>query len=275
MKRVADKVALVSGAASGLGEAISRLLAQEGATVVLADIDDAAGKRVMRDIKLTGGRGLYVHLDVANEDHWISAMAAVKKRFGRLNIAVNCAGTNIARSFPTDTTLADWRALMSVNLDGVFLGTKHAVAAMRDNNPPNSVTNGVKNGVTKDAVNGSIINISSIMGLVGFADIAAYNASKGGVRLYSKSVALSCAEKSLNIRVNTVHPGFIDTPLLRNAMARFEDPKEANRVYDALQPVGHIGTPEDVAFGVLYLASDESKFVTGSELVIDGGYTAR
>ena len=259
MERVADKIALVTGAASGLGEAIARMLAREGATVVLADLNDAPGKRVLREIKAQGGSGLYVNLDVANEDHWTSAMAVVKKRFGRLNIAVNCAGTNIARSFPTDTTLADWRALMSVNLDGVFLGTKHAVAAMRDSDP----------------INGSIINISSVLGLVGFADIAAYNASKGGVRLYSKSVALSCAEKRLNIRVNTVHPGFTDTPLLRKAMARFEDPKEANRVYDALQPMGHLGTPEDIAFGVLYLASDESKFVTGAELVIDGGYTAR
>ena len=259
MERVANKIALVTGAASGLGEAIARLLAREGASVVLADVNDAPGKGVLREIKAEGGNGLYVHLDVANEDHWVSAMAVLKKRFGRLNIAVNCAGTNIARSFPTDTTLADWRALMSVNLDGVFLGTKHAVAAMRDSDP----------------VNGSIINISSILGLVGFADIAAYNASKGGVRLYSKSVALSCAEKRLNIRVNTVHPGFIDTPLLRKAMARFEDLKEADRVYDALQPVGHLGTPEDIAFGVLYLASDESKFVTGAELVIDGGYTAR
>lgn len=263
MERVTDKIALVTGAASGLGEAIARLLAREGATVVLADVNDAPGKRVLREIKAQGGSGLYVNLDVANEAHWSSAMALVKKRFGRLNIAVNCAGTNIARSFPTDTTLADWRALMAVNLDGVFLGTKNAVTAMRDSNPING------------PVNGSIINISSIMGLVGMPDIAAYNASKGGVRLYSKSVALSCAEKRLNIRVNTVHPGFIDTPLLRKAMARFEDAKEASRVYDALQPVGHLGTPEDIAYGVLYLASDESKFVTGSELVIDGGYTAR
>jgi len=145
----------------------------------------------------------------------------------------------------------------------VFLGTKHALAAMLNSNP------------LKGPVSGSIVNISSIMGLVGMPDIAAYNASKGGVRLYSKSVAISCAEKRLNIRVNTVHPGFIDTPLLRKAMARFEDAKEARRVYDALQPVGHLGTPEDIAYGVLYLASDESKFVTGSELVIDGGYTAR
>ena len=177
MARVAGKIALVTGAASGLGEAITRLLAREGATVLLADVNDTAGKRVLREVKAQGGSGLYVHLDVANEDHWTRAMAQVGKRFGRLNIAVNCAGTNIARSFPTDTLLADWRALMAVNLDGVFLGTKHALAAMRDGDPADG------------PVNGSIINISSIMGLVGFADIAAYNASKGGVRLYSKSVA--------------------------------------------------------------------------------------
>ena len=259
MERVAGKIALVTGAASGLGEAIARLLASEGATVVLADVNDAPGKRLLREIKAAGGSGLYVHLDVANEPDWVGAMALVKRRLGRLNIAVNCAGTNIARSFPTDTTLADWRALMAVNLDGVFLGTKHALGLMRDSDP----------------VNGSIINISSIMGLVGMADIAAYNASKGGVRLYSKSVAISCAEQRLAVRVNSVHPGFIDTPLLRKAMARFEDAREATRVYDALQPVGHLGTPEDIAFGVLYLASDESKFMTGAELVIDGGYTAR
>ena len=259
MTRVAGKIALVTGAASGLGAAIARVLAREGAVVVLADVNDAAGRRVLREIKAEGGSGLYVNLDVANEDNWVGAMALVRKRFGQLNIAVNCAGTNIARSFPTETLLADWRALMAVNLDGVFLGTKHALAAMRDSNP----------------VNGSIINISSIMGLVGLPDIAAYNASKGGVRLYSKSVALSCAEKRLNVRVNTIHPGFIDTPLLRKGMARFEDAAQGQRIYDALQPVGHLGSPEDVAYGVLYLASDESKFVTGAELVIDGGYTAR
>ena len=259
MNRVHGKVALVTGASSGLGEAIARLLAQQGAVVVLADVNESAGKRVLRDIKKNGGEGMFLSLDVVDEALWLGVMTKIKKRFGRLNVAVNCAGTNIARSFPTDTTLAEWRRLMSINLDGVFLGTKHALAAMRDSSP----------------VNGSIINISSVMGLVGFADIAAYNASKGGVRLYSKSVAISCAEVGLNVRVNTVHPGFIDTPLLRKSMARFADQKEANRIYNALQPVGHIGVPLDVAYGVLYLASDESKFVTGSELVIDGGFTAR
>jgi 3(or 17)beta-hydroxysteroid dehydrogenase len=248
MGRVAGKVALVTGGASGLGEAIALRLAAEGATVIVADLNEPAQRHAE-----------FVRLDVTDEAQWIAAVAQLKSRFARLNIAVNCAGTNVARSFPTDTTLADWRRVMSVNLDGVFLGTKHALAWMRESEP----------------VNGSIVNISSMLGLVAMPDIAPYCASKGGVHLYSKSVALSCAEQGLKVRVNTVHPGFIDTPLLRKAMARLGDLAQARRSYDALQPLGHIGEPEDVAYGVLYLASDESKFVTGSELVIDGGYTAR
>jgi 3(or 17)beta-hydroxysteroid dehydrogenase len=259
MARVEGKIALITGAASGLGAASARLLAREGASVVLADLNEAAAQTVLREIEAEGGKGMALRLDVVREADWVAAMAAVQRRFGRLNVAVNCAGTNIARSFPTDTTLEDWRALMAVNLDGVFLGTKHALAAM----------------LRSDPVNGSIINISSVMGLVGMPDIAAYNASKGGVRLYSKSVALSCAEKRRNVRVNTIHPGFIDTPLLRKSMARFADAEAAQKTYDALQPVGHLGEPQDIAYGVLYLASDEAKFVTGAELVIDGGYTAR
>lgn len=250
--RVGGKVALVTGGASGLGEAIARRLAAEGATVIVADLVEPA----MDDVE-------FVRLDVADEAQWIGAMAALKSRHGRLDAAVNCAGTNVARSFPAETTLADWRTVMAVNLDGVFLGTKHALALMRDAAPAGTTAKG------------SIVNVSSIMGLVAMPDIAAYCASKGGVHLYSKSVALSCAEQRLDVRVNTVHPGFIDTPLLRRAMARFDDPDEARRRYDALQPVGRVGEPDDVAWGVLYLASDESKFVTGSELVIDGGYTAR
>lgn len=252
MGRVEGKVALVTGGASGLGEAIARCLAAEGATVIVADLDEPAERHAE-----------FVRVDVSDEAQWIAAMAQLKSRFAGLNIAVNCAGTNVARSFPTETTLADWRRVMSVNLDGVFLGTKHALAWMRASEP----------------VNGSIVNISSMLGLVAMPDIAAYCASKGGVHLYSKSVALSCAEQRVNVRVNSVHPGFIDTPLLRKAMERFGDRDgdlaQARRQYDALQPLGHIGEPDDVAWGVLYLASDESKFVTGSELVIDGGYTAR
>ena len=248
MGRVAGKVALVTGGASGLGEAIARRLAAEGATVIVADLNEPADRGAD-----------FIRLDVTDEAQWTAAMATLQSRYGQLNIAVNCAGTQVARSFPTDTTLADWRRVMSVNLDGVFLGTKHALALMRASEP----------------VNGSIINISSMLGLVAMADIAAYCASKGGVHLYSKSVALSCAEQRVNVRVNSVHPGYIDTPLLRKSLARAGDVAQARRQLDALQPLGHIGEPDDVAWGVLYLASDESKFVTGSELVIDGGYTAR
>ena len=248
MGRVAGKVALVTGGSSGLGEAVARRLVAEGATVIVADLNEPADRGAD-----------FIRLDVTDEAQWTAAMATLQSRYGRLNIAVNCAGTNVARSFPTDTLLADWRRVMSVNLDGVFLGTKHALALMRASEP----------------VNGSIINISSMLGLVAMADIAAYCASKGGVHLYSKSVALSCAEQRVNVRVNSVHPGYIDTPLLRKSLARSGDVAQARRQLDALQPLGHIGEPDDVAWGVLYLASDESKFVTGSELVIDGGYTAR
>lgn len=259
MGRVQGKVALVSGAASGLGEAIVMVLAKEGASVVLADIDDPQGKRVLRRVRALGAQASYVHLDVSCEDDWIAAMAHVRRRYKGLHVAVNCAGINLPRYAPDDTPLQEWRQLMSVNLDGVFLGTQHALRLMQQTQP----------------ISGSIINISSVMGLVGFADIAAYNASKGGVRLYSKSVALSCAERGIAVRVNTLHPGFIDTPLLRRGMSRLADADEARRIYDALQPVGHLGEPNDVAYGVLYLASGESKFVTGAELVIDGGYTCR
>jgi len=259
MGRVAGKIALVTGAARGLGEAIACMLAREGATVVLADLDEKAGKRIQRKIKAEGGNATFSLLDVTSEENWARCMAMINRRFGEFHILVNCAGINVGRSFPSDTTLSDWRRVISVNLDGTFLGTKHAVALMSKGTP----------------VNGSIINISSVMGLVGFAGIGPYSASKGGVRLYSKSVAISCAEKMLNIRVNSVHPGFIETQLLRQGMKSIEDPVEAERIYNALQPVGHLGEPDDIAYGVLYLASDESKFVTGTELIIDGGYTAR
>ncbi|MDO9526056.1 MAG: SDR family NAD(P)-dependent oxidoreductase, partial [Gemmobacter sp.] len=199
MRRVAGKVAVISGGASGLGAASARVLAREGAAVVLADLDIGGAQAVLDGIRAAGGDGLALHLDAADEASWREVMAAIRARYGRLNIAVNSAGTNVGRSFPTDTTLDDWRKVMSVNLDGLFLGTKHQLSLMRDSAP----------------VNGSIINISSVMGLTALPGLGAYNASKGGVRLYTKSVALSCAEARLNVRCNSIHPGFIDTPLLR------------------------------------------------------------
>jgi len=254
--RVEGKIAVVTGAASGIGAAVARLLSSEGAIVLLADLDLAAAEQQAGSC---GNGAVGMKLDTTNEDQWISLMATVRHRFDRLDVAVNCAGVSIARSAPSQTSLEDWRGLMAVNLDGVFLGTKHALIEMERRDPPR----------------GSIINISSVMGIVGLPDVAAYNASKGGVRLYTKSVALSCAQRGHDIRVNSVHPGFIDTPMVQRSLQRFDDPAEARRDYDRLQPVGRMGRPEDIAYGVLYLASEESSFVTGSELVIDGGYTAR
>ncbi len=259
-QRVSGKVALVSGAASGIGAACARLLGAEGATVVLVDLNDEAGEQVLDGIVTAGGTGFYAHLDVTDESGWEALMAQVAERFGGLNVAINCAGTAVSKlSFPTETTMEEWRRITAINLDGTFLATKHELALMMKTEP----------------VAGSIVNISSVLGIVGQAGIGSYNASKGGVRLYSKSVALSCAADRINVRVNTIHPGFIRTPLLEQSIARYPDRDAARDFYDNLQPIGHLGDPDDIAWGALYLASDESKFVTGAELVIDGGFTAR
>ncbi len=260
MGRVSGKVALISGAASGIGASCARLLAAEGAAVMLVDINDDLAAGVVEEIRSAGGTAEYAHHDVVDEAAWITLMADIKVRFGGLNIAINCAGTSVTElTFPTDTTLDEWHRINRINLDGTFLATKHELALMMQASP----------------VNGSIVNISSVLGIVGQPGIAAYNASKGGVRLYSKSVALSCAKERVNVRVNTIHPGFIRTPLLEQSIARYGNIEEARKFYDNIQPVGHLGEPEDIAMGAIYLASDESKFVTGAELVIDGGYTAQ
>ena len=260
MGRVSGKVALVSGAASGIGAACARLLAAEGATVMLVDLNDDLGASVLAEIRAAGGTAEYARLDVTNEPSWVALMATLKARFGGLNIAINCAGTSVTElTFPTDTTLDEWHRVNRINLDGTFLATKHELTLMRDTSP----------------VCGSIVNISSVLGIVAQPGIAAYNASKGGVRLYSKSVALSCAKARLNVRVNTIHPGFIRTAMLEASIKRYGDPEEGRQFYDNLQPIGRLGEPEDIALGALYLASDDAAFVTGAELVIDGGYTAQ
>ena len=258
MSRVRDKVAIVTGAALGLGEASARMLAREGAKVVVTDIKDEEGERVAQAIAEAGGEAMYLHHDVAMESAWEQVVQTALDRFGRLDVLVNNAGIGWGGP-PEEETLERWRRLMSVNLDGVFLGTKHAILAMKRNNPPG----------------GSIINLSSIEGLVGDPNLGAYNASKGGVRLYTKSTALYCAKAGLGIRVNSIHPGYIWTPMVENYLAENGDVEERRQALNALHPIGHLGEPDDIAFGVLYLASDESKFVTGTELVIDGGYTAQ
>ncbi|WP_293389762.1 glucose 1-dehydrogenase [Nevskia sp.] len=255
MARVSNKVALVTGGAKGIGEACALLLAKEGAKVVVSDLDIAAGEKVVKAIKAAGGEAIFIQQDVTDEASWPTAIAATVERFGALHVLVNNAGIAIPGS-AVDATLADWRKTMAVNLDAVFLGTKYAIPVMTGKN-------------------GSIINIASIEGIVADPNLAAYNASKGGVRIFTKSAALHCGKNGLKVRVNSVHPGYIWTPMVEDFLKSIGDVAEGRAGLDSLHPIGHVGDVMDVAYGVLYLASDESKFVTGSELVIDGGYTAQ
>lgn len=258
MGRVEGKVAVISGGASGLGEASAKLLAREGATVVITDLNDSAGNQIVDDIRSGGGEALFIHHDVTTEQEWEDVYTTVVEKYGRVDVLVNSAGLGIGGA-PEDQTVEDWRKLMAVNLDAIFLGTKHAIRTMKEHKP---------------LTDGSIINLSSIEGIVGDPNLGAYNASKGGVRLYTKSVALYCGKNRLGIRANSIHPGYIWTPMVQNYLASVGDIEEGRKALDAMHPIGHVGEPDDIAYGVLYLASDESKFVTGSELVIDGGYTA-
>ncbi len=249
--RLENKVAFVSGGARGMGAEEAKLFAREGAKVVIGDVLEAEGKQTEAEINEAGGECLFVNLNVADEDSWAKAIAATVARFGKLDVMVNNAGV-VSRGVLEDTTVAEWDRVMDINAKGVFLGTKAAIPEMR------------KVG------GGSIINISSMSGMVGQSYIQpVYNASKGAVRIFTKSAAVQYARE--NIRVNSVHPGPIDTPM---AGARLADP-ELQREADARSPLGRTAHPIEVAYGVLYLASDESSFVTGAELVIDGGATAQ
>ncbi len=256
MDRVKGKVAVITGAASGLGEAAALLLAKEGAKVVVADIDEVKGRKVAGEIVREGGESVFVRHDVTSEKDWINLIKKTLLEFGKLDVLVNNAGIQIMKELE-DFPLEDWRRLMSVNLDGVFLGTKHAIKAM------------------KGSGGGSIINMSSVVGIVGtFDNTSAYCASKGAVRLFTKAAALECSKagRDYNIRVNSIHPGVIETPLVAAMMA---DDKAVKDRMESNHPIGFLGKPIDVAYAVLYLASDESRLVTGSEMVIDGGWTAR
>jgi len=253
MARVQDKVAIVTGGGTGIGEASAELLASEGAHVIITDIKADKGQEVADRI----GRGTsFVEADVSSESDWQALIDKVLNDHGSLDILVNNAGVGIPKNVE-ETTLEDWRFVMNANLDGVFLGTRYGIQAM------------------KETGGGSIINMSSIEGLVGDSRLTAYNASKSGVIGLSKSSALHCAQEGLGIRVNTIHPGFIWTKMVRGFVKSQDDPEEAKKALESGHALGHLGEPNDIAYGVLYLASDESKFVTGTELVIDGGYTAQ
>ncbi|MCF7838856.1 MAG: glucose 1-dehydrogenase [Candidatus Marinimicrobia bacterium] len=256
MNRVQDKVVIVTGGAVGIGRAACTLLAREGASVVIADIQDDAGRELAERLVAEGLVATFKHLDVANEDEVRAVVDATYRQSTRLDVLVNNAGIAGANKPTHELTVEEWQQVMDVNVKGVFLGTKYAVPCM------------LKGG------GGSIINLSSIYGLVGAPDIPPYHASKGAVRLMTKTDALLYAAQG--IRVNSVHPGYIWTPLVEQlAKEAGQEPAAFRRQLDAKHPLGHVGKPDDIAYGILYLASDESKFITGSELVIDGGYTAR
>jgi len=252
MKRVEEKVVIVTGGALGIGRETCILLATEGAKVAVTDVLDKEGKKLAEEINHSGGVAKFWHLDVAKESEVEKVFAEVVKEFGKLNATVNNAGIAGADKPTHELTEEEWDMVMNVNVKGVFFCTKHAIAYLK------------KSG------NGSIVNLSSIYGLVGAGDIPPYHASKGAVRLMSKNDAMIYAKD--NIRVNSVHPGFIWTPLVEELG---KDISGFRKNLDSLHPIGHIGESIDIAYGILYLISDESKFVTGSELVIDGGYTCK
>ena len=255
MGRVAGKVVLVTGAGLGLGRASSLLLAAEGAQLVVSDIDETLASNTTAEIAEAGGEALALRHDVSNPEEWLSVMATIEQRFGRLDVLVNNAGIAIARNIE-DTTHTEWRHTMAINLDGVFLGCQKGIKLMK------------KSG------GGSIINLSSIDGIIGEAELAAYCASKGGVRTLTKAVAVHCAEQRYGIRCNSIHPGYIWTPQTENYLRDLGTLEKEKAKALSRHPIGFLGEPSDIAYMVLYLASDESKFVTGSEMVVDGGYLA-
>ncbi len=251
MGRVEGKTALVTGGASGLGKASAAMLLLEGAHVCISDIDTAGGADAAAAL---GGGVTFLEHDVTEPESWTAAVAQTVAQFGGLNILVNSAGIAITKTIE-ETTLEEWRAVHAIDLDGVFLGCKSAIRAIADSG------------------GGSIVNISSISGIIASHNLAAYNSAKAGVRLLTKSVALHCARQRYDIRCNSVHPSFIDTPMLAGLTARYGREEGLAKLGRQI-PLGRVGEPDDVAYAVLYLASDESKFMTGAELVIDGGISA-
>ncbi len=255
MARVEGKIALVTGAGSGLGRAISVLLAAEGAKVAVTDINEETAAATAATINdATPGAALALHHDVTDEAGWQAVLARAVGHFGGLGVLVNNAGIGDAGTIE-ETDFATWKRVHAVDLDSVFLGCKYAIGHM------------------VAAGGGSIVNISSVAGIIAGHNMAAYNSAKAGVRLLSKSVALHCARKGYNIRSNSVHPTFINTPILKPIIDRFGEAEAFAKLRRQI-PLGRVGEPDDVAYGVLYLASDESSFMTGAELVIDGGISA-
>ena len=253
MGRLEGKTALVTGAASGIGLQTSIRLAEEGARVMMTDINLEEG---LQQAEKPGTNAAFLKLDITEEEEWISVLDETVKRFGRLDILVNSAGMVLIADVE-QITLEDWRKVHAVNLDGTFLGCKHGVRVM------------------KEFGAGSIINLSSVSGMIRGFNLAAYNSSKGAVRMLTKSVALHCARAGYGIRCNSIHPTFIETPMLESMIRDSPDPEKARQTLVRQVPLRRIGKPDDVANMIVYLASDESTFVTGTEMVIDGGVIAQ
>jgi len=259
MRRLEGKVALTTGAAAGLGKASAQLFAKEGAKVVVTTRKKAVeGRKLAEDIKNEGGEAIFMKLDITKESEWREVIGEVIRKYGKLNILVNNAGISLGKTIE-ETSLDEWNSVMDINSTGVFLGTKYAIKAMKNNGELCS-----------------IVNISSIDAMVGEAELAAYCASKGSVRSLTKAASLHCAAAGYTIRVNSVHPGYIHTELTEKEAqdSGLTTQKYFEKVGE-MHPVGHIGEPIDIAYVNLYLASDESRWVTGSEFVVDGGYIAR
>lgn len=256
MGRVDGKVAVITGGAAGLGRAMALLLAKEGASVAVTDIRQPDAEKVAAEAVEAGGVAQAWQMDTTDEETIARVFSEVSTAFGPVNVLVNNAGIRGVNKPTHEIDLEEWNQVISVNLNGVFLCTKHVVGHMRE------------------AGGGSIVNLSSIYGLVGGPDVPPYHAAKAAVRMMSKTDALLYATEG--IRVNSVHPGFIWTSMVEGYLKEsVGDLEEGRQMLNEAHPIGHPGEPDDIAYGVLYLASDESKFVTGSELVIDGGYTAR
>jgi len=255
VNRLAGKVAIVTGGSVGIGKAIARRMAEEGAKVAILDVLGAEGEALEGELRRESAVARYWPCDVARESQVAEVFGSVVEQFGRLDIVVNNAGVAGASKPTHEITEAEWDFVQSINVKGVFFGTKHAISHLRK------------------AGGGSIINLSSIYGIISAPDVPPYHASKGAVRLMTKTDALLYA--SDRIRVNSIHPGFIWTPMVEKHLAGLGEVAAGRKAVDALHPLGHMGEPDDIAWAAVYLASDEAKFVTGAELVVDGGYTAR
>lgn len=256
MDRVQGKVAVVTGGAQRVGRAVALLLAREGAAVAVADVEETAGEAVAGEIRAAGGNARFWRLDVSHEEEVRQVLGEAASSLGGVDILVNCASIDGQPGRSDEISEADWDAVMAINVKGAFFCTKHAVPLMRAG----------RRG-------GSVINLSSIYGIVGSSHSAPYHASKGALRIMTKTDALAYAAD--RIRVNSVHPGFIWAATQRGTNDAHVAPEMVHSEMAKLHPLGTLGEPEDVAYAVLYLASDEAKFVTGAELVVDGGYTAR